>query len=219
MDHEHDFEPVRGLPGALPSGERILWQGSPRWTRLACDAFHVRAVALYFALMLAWRTAAAIGAGTAPEHALALALSAAPLALAGVAILAALAWLNARTTVYTITNRRVVLRFGVALTKAINLPFPILESGAVKAHADGAGDLALTLKAPNKLAFLHLWPHVRPWRVAAPQPTLRAIPDAAAVGAILAQAMKAELPVEIVAAAPAAPRTRQGLAGPQAATA
>ena len=216
---EHDFEAVRGLPGALPAGERIVWQGAPRWTRLACDAFHIRAVALYFALMLAWRVAAAIGAGTPLQTALATALSTAPLALAGVGLLAFLAWLNARTTVYTVTNRRVVLRFGVALTKAINLPFGIVESGAVKAHADGSGDVALTLKAPNKLGLLHLWPHARPWRVAAPQPTLRAIPDAAAVGALLAQAMKAELPVEIVSAAPVAERPRRGLAGPQAATA
>ena len=112
-----------------------------------------------------------------------------------------------------------VLRFGVALTKAINLPFSVLESGAVKAHADGSGDLALTLKAPNKLGFLHLWPHVRPWKVAAPQPAFRAIPDAASVGVLLAQAMKAELPVEITSAAPAEPRARRGLAGAQTATA
>lgn len=26
---EHDFEAVRGLPGALPQGERIVWQGPP----------------------------------------------------------------------------------------------------------------------------------------------------------------------------------------------
>lgn len=174
---------------------------------------------LYFAVMLAWRAASAISAGTPPQTALATALSTAPLALAGVGLLALLAWLNARTTVYTVTNRRVVLRFGVALTKAINLPFAIVESGAVKAHADGSGDLALTLKAPNKLGFLHLWPHARPWRVAAPQPTLRAIPDAASVGALLAQAMKAELPVETVSAAPASPRPERGLAGAQAAAA
>ena len=219
MSREHDFEPVRGLPGDLPAGERIVWQGSPRWTRLACDAFHIRAVALYFGVMLAWRAAAAIGAGVEPGKAVATALSAAPLALAGVALLGFLAWLNARTTVYTVTSRRVVLRFGVALTKAINLPFSIVESGAVKAHADGSGDLALTLKAPNKLGFLHLWPHVRPWKVAAPQPAFRAIPDAASVGVLLAQAMKAELPVEITSAAPAEPRARRGPARPQTATA
>lgn len=195
---EHEFEPVRGLPGNLPKGEALLWQGSPSWTRLACQAFHIRAVTAYLALMLAWRTAGAIGAGTEPAAAVTATLSVTPLAAAAVGLLAGLAWLTARTTVYTITNRRVVLRFGVALTKAFNLPFTVIDSGALKSFADGAGDVALTLKAPNKLAFLHMWPHVRPWRVSAPQPTLRAIPDAAAVACTLAAAMKAEVGVEIV---------------------
>ena len=113
-----------------------------------------------------------------------------PIALAAVAMLAFLAWLTARTTVYTITNRRVVMRFGAALPKAFNLPFAIIQGAALKPLSGGAGDLALTLKAPNKIAFLHLWPHVRPWRVASPQPTFRATPDAEAVAAILASAMQ-----------------------------
>ncbi|HBB55427.1 MAG TPA: phosphopantetheine adenylyltransferase, partial [Hyphomonadaceae bacterium] len=29
MTKEFDFEPVRGLPEALPAGEAILWQGAP----------------------------------------------------------------------------------------------------------------------------------------------------------------------------------------------
>ena len=34
MTRHHDdfaFEPVRGLPAVLPPGERMLWQGAPRW--------------------------------------------------------------------------------------------------------------------------------------------------------------------------------------------
>ena len=196
---EHDFEPVRGLPGTLPAGERLIWQGSPRWTRLACEAFHIRAVAAYFAAMLAWRTAGAIEAGVEPSRALAETLAVAPLAAAGVGLLAGLAWLTARTTVYTLTSRRIVLRFGVALTKAINLPFAIVDSGALKTFADGSGDVAVTLKAPNKLALLHIWPHARPWRVTTPQPTLRAVPEAARVARLLAGAMEAEGGVQVAA--------------------
>ena len=220
MSREHDFEPVRGLPGELPAGERLIWQGAPKWTRLACQAFHVRAVAAYFALMLSARAASAIAGGTAPDAAIAASLSVAPLAAAGVAILCGLAWLNARTTVYTLTSKRVVLRFGVALPKAINLPLKIIETGALKRFADGSGDVALALKTPNKVAFLHLWPHARPWKVASPQPTFRALADAAPVAALLAQAMRAEVGVEVAAAPLAAPvREAQGLARPEAAAA
>ena len=216
---EHDFEPIRGLPGDLPAGEVILWQGAPRFMRLACQAFHVRAVSAYFALMLVWRTASAIRGGTEPRAALEATLAVTPLALAAVGVLTLLAWLNARTTVYTITNKRIVLRFGVALTKAINLPFTIVESGALKAFSDRTGDLAVTLKAPNKLAFLHLWPHARPWRPNTPQPTLRAIPEAAAAARILASAMDAQVGVALSPVVIAERPAKPSLGRPEVATA
>jgi hypothetical protein len=205
---EHDFEPVRGLPGVLPEGETILWQGEPRWFDLATEAFHIRAVAGYFAAMLTWRTVDAVMHGQAASTAILSALSVTPLAAAALGLLAGMAWLNSKTTVYTITNKRVVMRFGAAVSKAINIPFGIIETAALKAGPNGAGDLALTLKAPNRLALLHIWPHARPWRMAAPQPTLRALPNASAAAAVLASAMQAEVPIalmrtpDVVGAAP-----------------
>lgn len=193
---EHDFEPIRGLPGHLPPGERILWQGAPDWFTLAQQAFHLRLVAAYFAVMLLWRIADALARGQEPLAAISGAALVAPIALVCIGILAVLAWLNSRTTVYTITNRRVVLRIGVALTKAINIPFSIIEGGALKALASGRGDVALTLKPPNKIALLQIWPHVRPWRFSAPQPTLRAVPNAGEVASILTSAISAYKPIQ-----------------------
>ena len=56
MENHDDFafEPIRGLPDHLPKGERLLWQGAPDWRLLAIQAFHVRKVAIYFALIAAW---------------------------------------------------------------------------------------------------------------------------------------------------------------------
>lgn len=207
---EHDFEPIRGLPGDLPTGEIILWQGAPSWIRLAHQAFHVRAVAAYFALMFAWRASTAVMGGEAPLRAVQSVLAVAPVALAAVGILTFLAWLNSRTTVYTITNRRVVMRFGAAIPKAINIPFGIIQSASIKPMSKDGGDIALTLKAPNKIAFLHLWPHARPWRMASPQPTLRAVSHARSVAGILADAMAAQIPIEI--AKPADPDRAQSSA-------
>jgi len=215
---EHDFEPVRGLPGVLPAGETILWQGEPRWFDLATEAFHIRAVTGYFAAMLAWRTADAVIHGQAASTAIVSALSVTPIAAAAVGLLAGLAWLNSKTTVYTITNKRVVMRFGAAVPKAINIPFGIIETAALKAAPNGAGDLALTLKSPNRLALLHIWPHARPWRMAAPQPTLRALPNASAAAAVLASAMQAEVPIaltrtpDLAGATPSRPLTPPAVA-------
>ncbi len=66
LDMSHDdfsFEPRRGLPALLPEGERLLWQGSPRWQSLAVRAYQVRKVAVYFGILVAWRIAAGVNAG------------------------------------------------------------------------------------------------------------------------------------------------------------
>ncbi len=212
---EHDFEPIRGLPGNLPAGEIILWQGAPSWRVLAGQAFHIRAVAAYFGIMLIWRVVSAVVGGDTPLHAVTSVAAVTPIAFAALGILAFMAWLNSRTTVYTITNRRVVLRFGAAVPKAINIPFAIIDAAAVKSLGGGAGDLALTLKAPNKIAFLQLWPHARPWRLARPQPTLRALAEVDGAASILADAINSIVAVEAAQPAPVRRPLRpvSGLAG------
>jgi hypothetical protein len=213
---EHDFEPIRGLPGDLPEGEHILWQGAPRWTKLAQEAFHVRAVAAYFAAMFAFRAVTAVSAGQSIATVGRSILLISPIAILTLAVLAGLAWLYSRTTVYTLTNKRAVIRFGVALPKAFNIPYAIIDSAAVKTLGGGAGDLALTLKAPNKIAFAHLWPNARPWRLASPQPTFRGIAEVDAVATTLASAMKDIAPIELTRPAPVRDRAPAGVAHPDA---
>ena len=187
---EHDFEPIRGLPGDLPKGETLLWQGAPNWWALAQRDFHMRTVALYFGVLIAWRFGSEVVNGATPFDAFQSALGVAPVALVALALLAGLALLTARTTVYTITSKRVVLRFGFALPKAINIPFAIIENASLKTNSDGSGDLGVTLTQPNKVAYLLLWPHARPWKLARPQPSMRAIPNASGVAAQLSEALK-----------------------------
>ncbi len=212
---EHDFEAVRGLPGELPPGERILWQGAPRWITLAQEAFHVRAVGGYFGVMFAWRLVSALAAGQSPPQALGAILLVSPIALATLGVLLGLAWLYSRTTVYTITDKRVVIRFGVALPKAFNIPFTVVESASVKVLGGGAGDVALALKAPNKIAFAHLWPNTRPWRLATPEPTLRALRDVRSASDALTTAMADAATIAIVRQPAQPDRARAGgVAGP-----
>ncbi|MDP3493920.1 MAG: photosynthetic complex putative assembly protein PuhB [Hyphomonadaceae bacterium] len=186
---EHDFEPIRGLPADLPNGETLLWQGAPDWWSLAQRAFHMRTVALYFGLLMAWRFGSDVIGGADVGAAVQSALGVAPVAVVGLGLLAGLAALTARTTVYTITSKRIVLRFGFALPKAINIPFTIIEDASVKTHSDGSGDIGVTLTQPNKVAYLLLWPHARPWKLSRPQPSMRDIPNASAVAAQLSAAL------------------------------
>lgn len=178
-----------GLPGPLPEGERILWQGQPGWRGLALRAFHCREVAIYFAVFAAWR--AATGYAEAGLEAAAMrALALLPIASIALGLLALLAWATARCSVYTITDRRVVLSIGVALTATLNLPLKTIESADLKLLGDGSGDLSLGLAAGTRVAYLTLWPHARPWRIKTPEPTLRALPDAARAASVLAEALE-----------------------------
>lgn len=189
MSDEFDFEPIRGLPAMLPEGERMLWQGAPDWWVLARDAFHVRKVAVYFGLLAAWQTGSAMLAGEGIAAGALSALWTAALAAVALGILTLLAWLTARTTVYTITTQRLVMRFGVALPMTLNIPFKTVETAALKSRADGSGDIPLSLDADNRVSYTVTWPHVRPWRIAKPEPMLRGLPRAAAVAEILGQAL------------------------------
>jgi len=205
--HEHELEPQYGLPERLPDQERILWQGSPDAAVLARSAFHLRKLALYFGAIMAVHAASVLADGLGlVDTLLALWWPAALTALA-LASVWTLAWLTARTAVYTLTDRRVVMRIGIVLTLTFNLPLRAVESAALRQGRDGHGDVVLTLKGPDRIAWIHLWPHARPWHLARPQPMLRAIPQAAQVAGLLQQAWSAQtgLAVEPLAAAAAPP--------------
>ncbi len=194
MSHDDfDFEPIRGLPRKLPPGEAILWQGAPNWWGLARRVFHIRKVAIYFGILVAWQGLTALWDGEGLGAGLASMAEIVPVALAGLGILAGLAFLYARTTVYTITSKRVVLRFGIALPMSVNLPFTLVEQAGLRACGDGTGDIPLTLKGRDRVAYLILWPFARPGHYRSPQPMLRALPEPQAVARLLSTALRDDL--------------------------
>lgn len=205
---EYETEPVRGLPAHLPAGESILWQGAPQWGALARRLFHVRKIAVYFALLLAWLVYGDIVDGIPTEATLRSSLWVIGGAAVVIALLCGIAVLIARTTIYTITTRRVVMRFGMALTMALNLPFRRVRSAGLRVYPDGTGDIPLQLGDGDRPAYLLLWPHARPWRFSRAEPMLRGIPDAGSVAGILAGALATDTQTRVPAAEPgAAPRT------------
>jgi hypothetical protein len=232
---EHDFEPVHGLPESLPAGERLLWQGSPDPRALTRRAFHLRKVAIYFAAVGALQLAFAAAAGEPLREALASVATMGGFALVALALIATIGRMSARTTVYTITDRRVVMRVGIVLTMTFNIPFGRIASAGLRVHADGTGDMPLALAPGEAIGYAHLWPHARPWRIARPEPMLRCVPDALRVGRLLAEAWASRTggtaaavsarPVaeganaDVLSGLPAAGAASAGLAGGAASTA
>lgn len=186
---EHEYEPIPGLPERLPPGEALLWQGTPRWQAMARRAFHVRKVAIYFAIVLIWRFIVDLHDG----HGLASALLGAAwilvVAAAAMGLLVGLAWAMSRATIYSITSHRLVMRIGVALPMIINLPFAQVREAGFQAYADGTGDIPLTLTKEAGTSYMLLWPHARPWRFNPAQPMLRGVPEGAEVARILGDAL------------------------------
>ena len=188
MSDDH-FEPVYGLPGFLPAGEKILWQGAPDWKGLAFRALRVREVLAYFAFLIVLELVRRLGAGDLQASALSGLVVTAVLGSAACIVLGVIAYLSARTTVYTVTNRRVAIRTGIAFTFTINLPFVLLDSVDVATRRGGGGDVLLTLARGERLSYAMCWPSVRPWHYRYPQPLLRCIPQAQRVGELIARAV------------------------------
>lgn len=89
-----------------------------------------------------------------------------------------------------------MMRIGIALPMTLNLPFSRIEGAALHVFADGSGDIPLRLGKGTRIAYLHLWPHARPWRVSEPQPMMRALANPSEVAALLAEAVAASRAAE-----------------------
>lgn len=188
---EHEFEPQFGLPERLPDSERLLWQGQPLPGLVARRVFHLPIVVGYFALMLAWRIGSQLQDGLPLLAALKGSLVLALLAAVAIGILAALARLTASTTVYTLTDKRIVMRIGIVLTVTYNLPLKHVDAAHLLPLGEGRGEIALQLRGDTRIAYLNLWPHARPWMLARPQPMLRCLAGAEAVSQKLSEAWTA----------------------------
>lgn len=182
-----------GLPGPLPAGEHIVWQGSPDAGAIARHVLKVRWIAGYFAIMLVWLVITGVYFGRSAEDAF---VSLGIMTLAGATVVGLVrlyAIAVARTTVYTITNKRVVMKLGVALPTAFNLPFVEFESVDVRKRANGSGDIALRFKPDVHLAWLVFWPHVRGFRMARTEPQMIGIADVEAVAGLLGTQLHAHV--------------------------
>jgi hypothetical protein len=211
---EYEYEAVNGLPGILPEGEKLLWQGAPNWLAFLIHALHARWIVAYFGVLMVWRFVASIGDGGGLQAALVSAAWVLPLTTIVLTLLAGFSFAVARTTVYSITSHRVVFRFGVAVPMAVNIPYTRIASAGLRTYGNGTGDIPLKIGGKDRFAIMVLWPHARGSKINDPEPMFRAVPDAEKVAALLAGALvasqsvapAAEMPAELAAATPVASR-------------
>ncbi|PKP95748.1 MAG: photosynthetic complex assembly protein [Alphaproteobacteria bacterium HGW-Alphaproteobacteria-14] len=183
IDHavlENDGPTAHGDRMGTPApDEKVLWKGRPALGLLARSAFHTRTLGLYFAALII------IALVTGSNNA---AIVSAVLGTVLIGLLYFLAWLSARSTLYILTDVRLILRIGMAIETRINIPLKQVKAAHLRPRSDGHGDIALELGGERLLGTLLLWPHVRPWQYSRPQPMLRSVPDAASLAQLIAEA-------------------------------
>jgi hypothetical protein len=198
-----DRNRIQGIAQPLPEGESLLWEGAPDRAALARHALHIRLAAGYFAVIILFGLIGAMRDQLALQQVavtLGIQLLLSALVIGAVQLYAVI---TARTTIYAVTDRRVVMRVGVVLPTTINIPFHLINAAAARDFADGTGQISLTIRPPDRLGFVHLWPHVRPWRLRWPEPMLRGLTDPAGLARIIREAAATSGPV--ITTAQAAP--------------
>ncbi|MEO0872024.1 MAG: photosynthetic complex putative assembly protein PuhB [Pseudomonadota bacterium] len=185
---EADGPGANGDPMGTPGlNERILWKGQPHVSVLTRTAFHLGSFAIYMAVMVLL----ALFFGNADSAVFLVCAG-----LFGGIVIQLMAWRCARSTLYILTDVRLIMRIGMAVETRINIPLKHIEAAHLNMRGREHGDIALELGGERLLGYLLLWPHARPWRFARPQPMLRAVPDAQAVASQLAEACAKYHPLE-----------------------
>jgi hypothetical protein len=146
-----------------------------------------------------------------PELAKSIATSVA-LAFLSLALLTWGAYLSAQATMYTLTNKRIIMRIGIVLSLTFNLPLKKITACDLQLQKNKTGNLALGIASESPIGWLNLWPHVRAWRVASPQPVLRCVPQAQALAEQILSAWRQENPSTQLLSVP----TEQSLGSTQA---
>ena len=174
----------------LAANEVVVWQGQPSWFGTARLILRGDLILLYFVLLAIVGSISAIRSG----RSLSSVAGVLPPALLVAGILAGLAFFIARTTHYIVTSHRVIIRFGAAIPRAVAIPLRQVASMSVAVRRNGRGDIVLQPKDGRALRFLKLWPHVRPFRFASPEPMLCDIADAGLVATRLARLLAQSRP-------------------------
>ncbi|HTZ69062.1 MAG TPA: photosynthetic complex putative assembly protein PuhB [Acetobacteraceae bacterium] len=182
---------MNGLPAPLPPGETLLWQEKPQTSAFLKQLFGVKFILAYVGVLLGWCLLdGARGGNLAAAAAASLRFGA--LAVCALLLLAALARILAGSTLYSITTRRVIIAYGAAFEKTLQIPFTCIDQADLRSHGDGTGDIVLTLGRSQRVNYFFLWPHVLPWRVGVARPMLRALADATGAAIVLGRAMAAQ---------------------------
>ena len=139
----------------LAGGERLLWCGTPRPSRVALQALPISLFGIPFGgfaafwITMAWSTTSRRGSALGLENLFP--LFGLPFLLLGLGMISApfWAWLGARRTVYVVTDHRVMIIEGSRARSVRSYEYADVRALIRFEREDGSGDLLFSLPPPG----------------------------------------------------------------------
>ena len=190
MEYKTKFEVHKNILDAIPEGESILWKGKPSFWGFSWYFFGLKLLAFYL-IILSVVFAARL---TVTDFFTAFVGDFLPFLLSGILtsfILMALAKIQSQSSVYIITENRVIIKSGAALSFLISMPFKKIKAVNLQKRKGSLGTISFELNSGKRVPYISCWPSVRPWRFKNTEPAFSCIENVDEVATILRKSVMA----------------------------
>ena len=190
MEYKTKLEVHKNILDAIPEGESILWKGKPSFWGFSWYFFGLKLLAFYL-IILSVVFAARL---TVTDFFTAFVVDFLPFLLSGILtsfILMALAKIQSQSSVYIITENRVIIKSGAALSFLISMPFKKIKAVNLQKRKGSLGTISFELNSGKRVPYISCWPSVRPWRFKKTEPAFSCIENVDEVATILRKSVMA----------------------------
>ena len=184
MEYKTKFEAPKNILDAIPNGESILWKGRPSLWGFSWNLFGLKWITLYLSML----SIVSVARIFASDFYTAFYVDFLPFFLSGIfasIILIGLAATQTYSTVYIITENRVIIKTGAALSFLISMPFKKIKEVNLQKRGVSIGTISFELLSEKRVPYISCWPSVRPWKFKRTQPAFSCIGSVDEVATIL----------------------------------
>ena len=184
MEYKTKFEAPKNILDAIPDGESILWKGKPSLWGFSWNLFGLKWITFYLSIL----SVVSIARFFASDFHTAFYIDFLPFFLSGIfasIILIGLAAIQAYSTVYIITENRVIIKTGAALSFLISMPFKKIKEVNLQKRGASIGTISFDLFSKKRVPYISCWPSVRPWKFKKTQPAFSCVRSVDEVATIL----------------------------------
>ena len=190
MEYKTKFEVHKNILDAIPEGESILWKGKPSFWGFSWYFFGLKLLAFYLIIL----SVVFVARLTVTDFFTAFVVDFLPFLLSGIltsCILMALAKIQSQSSVYIITENRVIIKSGAALSFLISMPFKKIKAVNLQKRKGSLGTISFELNSGKRVPYISCWPSVRPWRFKNTEPAFSCIENVDEVATILRKSVMA----------------------------